>query len=83
MASLLYLILQHLKCWQNVLMFVVFALLFTIQFSIPLGDFSLIDVSIADGNGTLSLGTWGYCLYLPNKDCHHLLHKIGQFFLLP
>ena len=74
---------QHFKHWQNVLMIVVCLLLFLTLVYIPMFDaISLIHVSVADGNGTLSLGTWGYCLYLPNKDCHYLF-KIGQFFLLP
>ena len=78
-------ILEHLKRFENLLMIVVVGSLLSIQFSTPfIAPLSLVRLSVTDGkvNGTLRLGTYGYCLYLPNKDCSgaHFLYKISQFF---
>ena len=75
---------KHLKRWENVLFIVVVFFFILIQFSPPFSDkLSLVHFGVTDGkiNGTLSLGTYGYCLYLPNKHCppSHFLYKIGQF----
>lgn len=63
------------------------ACLFLVQLSTPIvAPFSLVHFSVTDGNvkGTLSLGTYGYCLSMPNHDgaCSHahFLYKIGQYF---
>ena len=76
---------QHFKRWQNVLMaFVCVLLLFMNIVNTPVTTLSIVDVSVADGNGTLSLGAWGYCLYLrPNRYCRKFWFLIGQFFLQP
>ena len=77
-AVLIRAILDYFKNWQNVLMLVVTILYVALIFT------TIIDVSVADGNGILSLGATGYCLYLPNKDCFFLFPvKIGQFFFQP
>ena len=74
--------------WYIILILGAVVLLFIVQLSTPIIPFlSLIDFSVTDGkiNGTLSLGTYGYCLYLPNKACSHahFLYDIGQFFFQP
>ena len=75
---------QHYKRWQNVLMASVCAFLIIIFLTAPVLNWSIVDISVADGNGTLRLGTLGYCLYLqPNRECKYLFSKIGQFFLQP
>ena len=77
-ADLIKTIINYFKSWQKVLMLVVTILYVALIFT------PIIDVSVADGNGTLSLGASGYCLYLPNKDCFFLFPvKIGQFFFQP
>ena len=52
--------------------------------TIPVTRLSLLDLSVTDGNvnGAITLGTAGYCLYLPNEACSHFSfgYKIGQFF---
>ena len=77
-AVLIRAILDYFKNWQNVLMLVVTILYVALIFT------TIIDVSVADGNGILSLGAIGYCLYLPDKDCFFLFPvKIGQSFFQP
>lgn len=78
-------IFEHFMRWQNVLMFGVVLCFILIQFSPPFNEnLSLVYVSVTDGkvNGTLSLGTYGYCLHLPNKNCSeaHFQYEIRQFF---
>ena len=59
-------------------------LVIVLFFTIPVSNLSLVDFSVTDGNvnGTISLGTTGYCLYLPDKACsgYRPGYKIGQFF---
>ena len=48
-----------------------------------LPNFPIAQLGVTDGeyNGTLKLGTFGNCLYLPNRTCSHsFLDVIGQFF---
>ena len=76
-------ILEKCCCKWNLLSILAIVLLSILQLSSPYTSLSLIDFRVTDGNvnGTLSLGTYGYCLYLPNKTCSHGLgYDISQFF---
>ena len=51
---------------------------------LPNNTIAHFDVTDGEVNGTLKLGSFGYCLYLPNKDCQtEFLYKIGQFLFQP
>ena len=73
-------------CSLSVVIILLIPVMFTTPFS-PNNTIAHFHVTDGEVNGTLHLGAFGYCLYMPDKACSHPMipYEIpsGQFFFHP